>query len=189
LTRRPVAPPRGRSRAGEEETLVRSVLTFTRTPGGSDGGGVASPPLELAGSPEIVLRSLSLNGAPLAPDAYARTPKGGLLLHAPLPDGGPFTLAVETALKPQDNTSLEGLYKSSGARAGAGGRESWLHALARSTHACARCVLSGADAPCVRRTGNFCTQCEAEGFRRITFYLCAPRGGHACTHCDLCCCL
>jgi aminopeptidase N len=34
-------------------------------------------------------------------------------------------------IKPQDNTELEGLYKSS---------------------------------------GNFCTQCEAEGFRRITFF-------------------
>ena len=36
-----------------------------------------------------------------------------------------------TTIKPQENTALEGLYKSS---------------------------------------GNFCTQCEAEGFRRITFY-------------------
>jgi hypothetical protein len=103
-----------RLRAGEEETLVRSVLTFSRTPGAS-ADAVASPPLELAGSPEIVLRSLSLNGAPLPASAYARTPKGGLLLHAPLPDGAPFTLSVETALKPQANTSLEGLYKSSGA--------------------------------------------------------------------------
>lgn len=34
-------------------------------------------------------------------------------------------------IKPQDNTDLEGLYKSS---------------------------------------GNFCTQCEAEGFRNITFF-------------------
>ena len=36
-----------------------------------------------------------------------------------------------TTIKPQENTALEGLYKSS---------------------------------------GNYCTQCEAEGFRRITFY-------------------
>ncbi len=47
---------------------------------------------------------------------------------ADLSVAGPATLQVEieTELKPQDNTSLEGLYKSS---------------------------------------GNFCTQCEAEGFR------------------------
>src|SRR5690606_30787731 len=41
------------------------------------------------------------------------------------------TLDIETWILPQNNTRLEGLYKSS---------------------------------------GMFCTQCEAEGFRRITFY-------------------
>ncbi|TQE06978.1 hypothetical protein C1H46_007368 [Malus baccata] len=44
---------------------------------------------------------------------------------------GVFTLEILTEMYPQKNTSLEGLYKSS---------------------------------------GNFCTQCEAEGFRKITFY-------------------
>ncbi|KMZ61041.1 hypothetical protein ZOSMA_557G00020 [Zostera marina] len=42
-----------------------------------------------------------------------------------------FTLEIVTEIYPQNNTSLEGLYKS---------------------------------------PGNFCTQCEAEGFRKITFY-------------------
>ena len=42
-----------------------------------------------------------------------------------------FTLEIKNRLKPQNNTSLEGLYKSS---------------------------------------GNFCTQCEAEGFRKITCF-------------------
>ena len=46
-----------------------------------------------------------------------------------------FTLQIETFTKPQQNTSLEGLYKSS---------------------------------------GNFCTQCEAQGFRKITYYLDRP---------------
>ncbi len=46
-----------------------------------------------------------------------------------------FELEIETFIRPQDNTALEGLYKSS---------------------------------------GNFCTQCEAEGFRRITYYLDRP---------------
>ena len=119
--------------------MVRSTLHLTRT-AAAGGEGVASPALELAGSPELVLRSLALNGVPLPPSAYTRTPKGGLLLHAPLPDAAPFTLQVEAVTRPQDNTSLEGLYKSS---------------------------------------GNFCTQCEAEGFRRITFYLCVPRGSRA----------
>ncbi|HHO58777.1 MAG TPA: aminopeptidase N, partial [Thiotrichales bacterium] len=44
-------------------------------------------------------------------------------------------LEIETFVKPQENFSLEGLYKSS---------------------------------------GNFCTQCEAEGFRKITYYLDRP---------------
>ena len=46
-----------------------------------------------------------------------------------------FTLQIETFIKPHENTSLEGLYQSS---------------------------------------GNFCTQCEAEGFRKITYYLDRP---------------
>ncbi len=46
-----------------------------------------------------------------------------------------FSLKIETFIKPQLNTSLEGLYKSS---------------------------------------GNFCTQCEAQGFRKITYYLDRP---------------
>jgi len=44
---------------------------------------------------------------------------------------GEFSLEIETFLKPQENFSLEGLYKSS---------------------------------------GNYCTQCEAEGFRKITYF-------------------
>ncbi len=44
-------------------------------------------------------------------------------------------LSCETRIRPQDNTSLEGLYKS--------------HSM-------------------------FCTQCEAEGFRKITYYLDRP---------------
>merc|ERR1719199_1483795 len=46
-----------------------------------------------------------------------------------------FKLSVVTEIRPQDNTLLEGLYKSS---------------------------------------GNFCTQCEAEGFRGITYFLDRP---------------
>ncbi len=46
-----------------------------------------------------------------------------------------FSLEIETFIKPQENFSLEGLYKSS---------------------------------------GNFCTQCEAEGFRKITYFLDRP---------------
>ncbi|XWS48912.1 hypothetical protein CRYUN_Cryun13aG0117500 [Craigia yunnanensis] len=63
--------------------------------------------------------------------------EGGRLLLRLMPfdtsttTSGKFTLEIDTEIQPQKNTSLEGLYKSS---------------------------------------GNFCTQCEAEGFRKITFY-------------------
>ncbi|CDY43286.1 BnaC06g01820D [Brassica napus] len=48
-----------------------------------------------------------------------------------LPAKESFVLEIDTEIYPHKNTSLDGLYKSS---------------------------------------GNFCTQCEAEGFRKITFY-------------------
>jgi aminopeptidase N len=86
---------------------------------------------------------------------------------------------IETELKPQDNTSLEGLYKSSGERAA---QLQWLclagqchHVLdSKSIHDSAVCCT------CLRRStllccaGNFCTQCEAEGFRGISFYYDRP---------------
>ena len=46
-----------------------------------------------------------------------------------------FTLEITTRIHPEKNTSLNGLYQSS---------------------------------------GNFCTQCEAHGFRQITYYLDRP---------------
>jgi aminopeptidase N len=47
------------------------------------------------------------------------------------PPAGDYVLELVTEIKPQENSRLEGLYKSG---------------------------------------GNFCTQCEAEGFRGITFF-------------------
>lgn len=52
-------------------------------------------------------------------------------LHLTSLPTSPFDLEIVTEIEPQNNTSLEGLYKS---------------------------------------TGNFCTQCEAEGFRKITYF-------------------
>jgi len=86
----------------------------------------------------LTLETLSLNGAPLATNDYLvdeeflTLPNLGNLLGA-APDR--FTLACKIRIEPQNNTLLEGLYKS-------------------------------------RRM--FCTQCEAEGFRRITYYLDRP---------------
>jgi aminopeptidase N len=108
---------------GEETTRVRSRLALRAT-------AVDAGPLVLDGE-DMTLVSIRLDGAPLAEDAYTLAEKT-LTIHAP---PRKFTLETEADLRPQDNTALEGLYKSS---------------------------------------GNFCTQCEAEGFRRITWYLDRP---------------
>ncbi|GLT69014.1 hypothetical protein SLA2020_412000 [Shorea laevis] len=91
---------------GEEKTIVSSKITvFPRVEGSSSS-------LVLDGQ-DLKLVSIWVNGKELKES------------------DGTFTLEIVTELCPQKNTSLEGLYKTS---------------------------------------GNFCTQCEAEGFRKITFY-------------------
>ena len=87
-------------------------------------------PLVLQGR-NLVLKALALDGVALTPDQY-RLDDETLTIPA-VPER--FVLAVETELYPQNNTSLDGLYRSS---------------------------------------GNFCTQCEAEGFRKIIYFLDRP---------------
>ena len=106
----------------EDGARVHSSLTVRRNPE-SDGAG---KPLELDGD-SLTLESVALNGQTLDAGAYEDT--GEKLIIPDVPEQ--FELAVVTWIEPQNNTRLEGLYKSS---------------------------------------GMFCTQCEAEGFRCITFY-------------------
>lgn len=80
---------------------------------------------------ELKLVSIKINGMALTADQYRITAEE--LIIPAVPDV--FTLEVETELQPQNNTSLEGLYKSN---------------------------------------GIFCTQCEAQGFRKITYFLDRP---------------
>ncbi|MDX1513015.1 MAG: aminopeptidase N, partial [Gammaproteobacteria bacterium] len=75
----------------------------------------------------LVLDRIKLNGETLDASSYVLDDES-LQIHR-VPDR--FDLETETTLRPQDNTALEGLYKS--------------HSI-------------------------FCTQCEAEGFRRITWF-------------------
>ncbi|KAL5538160.1 hypothetical protein UlMin_045626 [Ulmus minor] len=106
---------------GEEKTIVSSKITvFPRVEG-------SSSPLVLNGQ-DLKLISVRVNGKDLKEDDY-RLDSRHLTLTSP--PSGTFTLEIVTEIYPQKNTSLEGLYKSS---------------------------------------GNFCTLCEAEGFRKITFY-------------------
>ena len=108
---------------GEETTRVKSRLAVRAN---RDNPG----PLVLDGE-GIKLVSIRVDGDALPEGAYTLTERS-LTIHTLRPA---FTLETEGDLRPQDNTTLEGLYKSS---------------------------------------GNFCTQCEAEGFRHITWYLDRP---------------
>lgn len=106
----------------EEFTTVKSKLTVYR----NDKSTSTHSNLELMGE-GLELESVSLDGKLLSANDYAVTPHTLTIFSVP----DKCTVDIQTRIKPQENTSLSGLYKSS---------------------------------------GNFCTQCEAEGFRRITYY-------------------
>jgi aminopeptidase N len=86
----------------------------------------------------LVLEKLLIDGVELKPEQYLlddeslTIPDLSSLLAAKINE---FQLECHTRIEPQNNTALEGLYKSK---------------------------------------KMFCTQCEAEGFRRITYYLDRP---------------
>ncbi|MDT8316729.1 MAG: aminopeptidase N [bacterium] len=107
---------------GEEFTIVRSTLHMKR----NSALDKAALPLVLNGR-ELTLKSVHLDGRPLSKDDYSADDE--LLTIDGLPSS--FKLEIVTEIRPQENSSLEGLYRSS---------------------------------------GIFCTQCEAEGFRKITYY-------------------
>lgn len=109
----------------EEETLVTSQLTIVPA-AGSD----SQPPLELDGE-ELELRSIEVDGNPLAEGSDYTVTADGLSLLKPPSGDAPFVLKTVVSIAPHKNTQLSGLYKSS---------------------------------------GMFVTQCEAEGFRRITYF-------------------
>ena len=111
---------------GEEFTVVTSQLQVTRNPVATEKDST----LRLDGE-ELTLNFIELDGSRLSVDQFMLFDEG---LHvADVPER--FELKIQTQITPQTNTSLEGLYKSS---------------------------------------GNFCTQCEAQGFRKITYFLDRP---------------
>lgn len=107
---------------GDEVTIVTSRMALRAAYDMSSG----KRPLVLNGK-RLVLREVKLDGAPIEDCRYSVSDDLLTLHDAP----ADFTLEVTTELRPQDNTSLEGLYRSA---------------------------------------GMFCTQCEAEGFRAITYF-------------------
>ncbi|BDA49167.1 Aminopeptidase N [Coccomyxa sp. Obi] len=112
----------------EDSTHVISRLSMV-----PNYGTAGSPPsLELDGRKDIKLVTVKVAGKELQPSEYELTDKKLTLSTLP---AGEFEVEIEVDIKPQENSSLEGLYKSG---------------------------------------GNFCTQCEAEGFRGITYFLDRP---------------
>ena len=77
---------------------------------------------------KLTLVSLKIDAVTLAPEAYTSDDTSLTILNPP---AQPFVLEIETAIDPQANTALSGLYLSD---------------------------------------GIYCTQCEAQGFRRITYF-------------------
>ena len=111
----------------EDETLVTTTLTMRRNP---DAATPAND-LVLDGGEGLDTRNVLLDDRELLSNEYAIDTDSMTLFGVP----DSFKLQTRVAIKPQDNTALEGLYKSA---------------------------------------DMFCTQCEAEGFRHITWYLDRP---------------
>lgn len=105
----------------EEHADVTTRIIFHANPKGKAG------PLVLEGE-KLELRFVRINGKELAAADYTVTDAS---LTVPGVPKGEFTFECGTRIKPQENLTLEGLYKSK---------------------------------------GMFCTQCEAQGFRKITYY-------------------
>ena len=108
---------------GESATVVESKLMLRRN-------GAHNEPLVLDGV-ELTLERVVLDGAILKQHEYTLDTQS--LTLKDLPEH--FCLEVRNVIHPEQNTSLDGLYKSS---------------------------------------ATFCTQCEAQGFRKITYYLDRP---------------
>lgn len=119
---------------GEDFTRVLSRLQMRRNPVYQEN---SAGPLVLDGQ-DMVLESLAIDGRQLGADEYRVETETLTIFTLPATvneNGSNFILECVTVIKPQENTSLEGLYKSK---------------------------------------KMFCTQCEAEGFRKITYYLDRP---------------
>ncbi len=106
---------------GEQQTRVVSEMEVRRN------DELDGPPILQLDGEELVLGAVFLNDRALSDSEFSVDAESLWIPDVP----EQFTLQIETFIKPQQNTSLEGLYKSS---------------------------------------GNFCTQCEAQGFRKITYY-------------------
>ncbi|MBT7529594.1 MAG: aminopeptidase N, partial [Gammaproteobacteria bacterium] len=112
----------------EDVTTVTTTLKVVRNPEAEAEDAVN---LVLDGSKDLDTQSIAIDGRVLTSNEYQVDTAELSIFEAP----DAFELTTSVQIKPQDNTALEGLYKSG---------------------------------------DMFCTQCEAEGFRNITWYLDRP---------------
>ena len=110
----------------DHETWVQADLHIMRAPHIS-----ADTALKLHGGHDLELMDIRMDGVALPADAWVK--EGHDLVIGGVP--AEFELTTLVRLHPETNTSLMGLYQSS---------------------------------------GSYCTQCEAEGFRQITYYIDRP---------------
>ena len=101
------------------ETVVKSALSVVRKPGTGE-------PLVLDGV-SLDLRRVAVDGVPLKGNEYSVGDESLTIFDV----GDRCRVEVTVAIRPEQNTALEGLYKSK---------------------------------------SMYCTQCEAEGFRHITYF-------------------
>lgn len=113
---------------GDDITRVESTLTMRRRVNSERSNATA--PLVLDGD-ELSFVEARINGETLGPERYAVAERS-LTIHE-VPES--FTVSTVCTIKPQDNTSLQGLYVSN---------------------------------------EMFLSQCEAEDFRRITYFIDRP---------------
>lgn len=90
----------------EDVTVVTSTMHMVPNYGNS-----GPPAMELNGRSDVVLETVKINGETWPSEKYTQAPKMLTLEGMPL---GQFDVEIMTKIKPQDNTTGEGLYKSSG---------------------------------------------------------------------------
>jgi aminopeptidase N len=107
-------------------TVVSSRLEMRRNP-------AFETDLLILDGQDLELRSIKIDGVEIPASSFLAGIESIVITLPPVKEH--FTFECVTAIYPEKNTSLEGLYRS---------------------------------------RGMFCTQCEAEGFRKITYYLDRP---------------
>lgn len=112
----------------DEVTTVTATLKVSRNP---EAAAEDTADLVLDGSRDLATQSISIDGRVLTDNEFRIEEDKLVLFEVP----AQFELTTTVQIRPQDNTALEGLYKSG---------------------------------------DMYCTQCEAEGFRNITWYLDRP---------------